>query len=91
MSSENRKTARRFVRQGARMVGADGSALGACLMINLSGAGAHLKVEKTDALPDEFVLLLSHDGQLRRQCTVAWRSETAIGVRFPPNRSTKRK
>jgi hypothetical protein len=91
MRSEARKNTRRFVRNGARMVGVDGSALGACLMIDISGTGARLRVETSDALPDEFILLLSHDGQLRRQCTVAWRAEGSVGVQFLSGRSSKQK
>lgn len=82
MGLEQRKNTRRFVRQGARMVRADGSALGECLMVDVSATGARLKVDTPGTLPDDFTLLLSRDGQLRRNCSVAWRSETAIGVRF---------
>ena len=91
MSAESRNHIRRSVRQGARMIRVDGSALGTCVMIDISGAGACLKIDASDTLPDEFVLLLSHDGQLRRQCFVAWRSETAVGIQFIPNRGVTRK
>jgi hypothetical protein len=87
MRTECRKSMRRFVRQGATMICADGSGLGTCLMIDISGAGARLKIDASDALPDEFILLLSHNGKLRRGCTVAWRSGNAVGVRFLPARS----
>ena len=82
---------RRFVRQGARMVSADGATLGKCLMLDVSASGARLKVETPDALPDEFTLLLSRGGQLRRQCGVAWRSGTAIGVYFHQDTPIKKK
>jgi hypothetical protein len=71
-----------MVRQGARMIGADGAVLGACLMIDISQTGARLTVESSDALPDQFILVLSHNGQLRRRCSVAWRSGSTIGVHF---------
>jgi PilZ domain len=83
--SESRKFVRRYVRQGARVIGADGTALGSCLMHDISATGACLELKTPDALPDNFILLLSHDGQLRRQCSVVWRSETTIGVEFIPN------
>jgi len=82
MRSEHRKNIRRMVRQGARIVRADGSALGNCVMADFSATGARLKVEAPDSLPDQFIILLSHDGKLRRQCSVAWRSNNAVGVRF---------
>jgi len=82
MRPEHRKSPRRFVHNGARMARADGSALGPCLILDLSDTGARLKIDASQTLPDEFILLLSHDGRLHRQCSVAWRSPTAIGVRF---------
>jgi hypothetical protein len=82
MSAEPRESTRRYVRNGARIVGTDGSALGLCVMADLSATGACLQVDAPDTLPDEFILLLSHSGQLRRKCAVAWRTETSIGVKF---------
>jgi hypothetical protein len=82
MRPEIRKSIRRTVRQGARMVQTDGSPLGICLMSDVSATGACLKVETSVTLPDQFILLLSHNGELRRQCSVAWRSDNAVGVRF---------
>jgi len=91
MRPEYRKSPRRSVRNGARMAGPDGSALGKCLILDLSGTGARLETNAPKALPAEFILLLSHDGRLHRKCSVAWRSETAIGVRFLPGRPAKQK
>jgi hypothetical protein len=91
MRPEYRKSTRRFVRHGARIVGADGSALGPCVMIDISGTGARLKTDASEVLPDEFILLLSHDGRLHRRCAVAWRTETAVGVRFLTGRQGNRK
>lgn len=90
MRPEYRMNKRRFVHQGARMLSADGSALGTCLMIDISGTGARLKVDASDALPEQFILLLSHDGKLRRECSVIWRSGNGVGVRFLPVCSIKR-
>jgi hypothetical protein len=84
MRPEIRKSVRRTVRQGARMVQADGSALGICLLFDVSATGARLKVETSVTLPDQFILLLSHNGQLRRRCKMAWRSGSAVGVQFIP-------
>ena len=82
MPRELRKDIRRMVRQGARMVSSDSSALGPCLIVDISVAGARLEVKTSDALPYRFILLLSHNGRLQRRCSVAWRSGTAVGVRF---------
>ena len=49
------------------------------------GTGARLEIKNLEAVPDQFMLLLSYDGRLRRQCSVVWRSETAIGIEFAPD------
>ena len=82
MRAELRKNIRRMVRQCARMVRPDGSALGRCLIVDISATGARLEVATHEALPDQFVLLLSYNGRLYRQCSVAWRSGNAVGVKF---------
>jgi hypothetical protein len=69
MRAEYRKSTRRFVRPGATSACADGLAMGTCLMIDPSDSGARLKFDVADAAPDELILLLSHDGELRRQCS----------------------
>lgn len=53
-------------------------------MTDVSAGGARLELPKGIQLPDFFALVLSHDGRLRRQCSVAWRSPTSVGVEFIP-------
>ena len=89
MHSESAQDVRRTVRIGTRIVRADGSSLGTCLMVDISGAGARLKLETSDPLPDQFILLLSHSGQLCRHCSVEWQSGTEVEVRFVRNSSIK--
>ena len=91
MRPEYRKSTRRIVRHGARIVGADGATLGPCVMVDMSATDARLKIDASETLPDEFILLLSHDGYLHRQCAVAWRSATTVGVRFLTRRQGNRK
>ncbi len=64
------------------MLGLDGSALGACVLTDLSAGGARLLVKPPANIPNRFILVLSWNGQLKRECLVAWRSADAIGVRF---------
>src|SRR5579863_5712973 len=85
MRPEYRKHRRRLISHGARIVLADGSASESRRLIDISGTGARLQIENLDAVPDQFILLLSYDGHLRRQCSVVWRSKKAIGVEFIPN------
>lgn len=84
MYSQLPEAVRRTVRMATRMVQTDGSALGTCLMVEFSGAGARLKLDASDAdaLPEQFILLLSHNGQLRRHCSVEWRKGNDVSVRF---------
>lgn len=86
MSPEFRKSRRRYVHHGARMIRTDGSVLGTCVMADLSATGARLQVKEPATLPDEFVLLLSHTGQLHRKCSVTCRAETEVGVKFLADR-----
>ena len=82
MAVENRKHARRSVCQPAIMVKRDGSILGKCLMLDVSASGAKLKRAASGLVPPQFVLILSRDGRLRRQCLVVWQSGVTMGVRF---------
>ncbi|MGB7252204.1 MAG: PilZ domain-containing protein [Xanthobacteraceae bacterium] len=85
MRPEFRKKKRRYISHGARIALADGSLLENCRIIDISGTGARLEIKNLEGVPDQFVLLLSYDGRLRRQCSVVWRSETAIGIEFAPD------
>jgi hypothetical protein len=82
MAAENRTNRRRSINHGARFVAADRSEVQSCRIIDISGTGARLEVSEPEALPDEFNLLLSHDGKLNRSCAVVWRRGKVIGVRF---------
>ena len=60
----------------------DGSPLVACELCDVSATGAKIAIAKEVALPKSFVLSLSHDGHVRRKCTVAWQFSVVVGVRF---------
>jgi hypothetical protein len=51
-----------------------------CVVLNLSGGGACLKVETPIGIPDTFDLMLDHASV--RNCRVAWRKATQIGIQF---------
>ncbi|MFZ0608715.1 MAG: PilZ domain-containing protein [Xanthobacteraceae bacterium] len=80
--NESRSSKRRLVLHGARIAGIDGSAPESCRILDVSASGARLQVTDPGHLPDLFLLLLSRDGALRRQCAVVWRSGRTIGVEF---------
>jgi hypothetical protein len=53
----------------------------ACLIRNQSDTGASLEVVSPLAIPAQFTLLIVADC-LRCGCTVIWRTERLIGVKF---------
>lgn len=89
MRKEQRRNRRRNVLQGARIAGADGTSSENCWILDISASGARLQVNSPATTPDEFYLLLSHNGQFRRQCLVVWRSDKTIGVQFVPDVAKK--
>jgi PilZ domain len=77
----NRKA---FERTAALDLG-DGSASATCEILDISDGGARLRplMCATNMLPEQFTLLLSTCGRVRRSCRVVWRSPTELGVAFP--------
>jgi hypothetical protein len=53
----------------------------ACLIRKQSDTGASLEVVNPLSVPAQFTLLIVAD-RLRRGCTVIWRTERLIGVKF---------
>jgi hypothetical protein len=53
-----------------------------CALRDISITGARIVVSDPAGIPDEFVLLLTKNGSVRRSCSLVWRGETNIGVRF---------
>jgi hypothetical protein len=81
---------RRSQRQNVSCVGLihddQGSIIAQCIMTDVSARGAKLVMEAGFNVPDWFVLTLSRNAGVRRNCEVAWRRANSIGVRFadPP-------
>jgi hypothetical protein len=87
MKVENRVSRRRIVCQPAVVLGRNGSIFCECAMMDVSATGAKLVLSAAESpkkieTPDEFELVLSHNGRVRRRCRVSWRSDNAIGIRF---------
>jgi PilZ domain len=82
MGIENRKTRRRVVQHPAMVLNRDGSISCLCMMKDVSATGAKLELQTDSEVPDEFILLMSKYGNVRRECKISWRTKTAIGVRF---------
>jgi hypothetical protein len=87
VSREKRGAPRRDIRLKGLIVDLSGSIVGECMIVNVSATGAKLTLQNPKNVPDSFVLLLAKKGGVRRQCDVAWRSDSSIGVRFATSQS----
>jgi hypothetical protein len=81
MWSQRRAARRRNISLSAIVVSA-GKLVGPCVLLDVSETGARLTQLGQSDVPDRFVLMLTKDGTVRRDCEVAWRANNEIGVRF---------
>jgi hypothetical protein len=81
-SRREQRKARRTPRRQAAWIVLDGGAQVACVLWDISDAGARVAAARAGALPDVFGLFLSKDGKARRFCRVAWRRGGQLGVQF---------
>jgi hypothetical protein len=75
-----RNDMRRRVIKSARIVFKNHEVTFDCVVRNLSDRGACLKLENVIGIPDSFELVIE-PGSVRN-CRVAWRKPTLIGVEF---------
>jgi hypothetical protein len=77
---ERRRHERHAINRVAKVQSA-GSLARDCLVTDISESGARLYAESI-VIPDQFVLLLTGDKTMRRECRVVWRLGNEIGVEF---------
>ena len=53
-----------------------------CTLQDISEGGLCIRGEHLDNIPDEFLLLLSENGAVRRRCKSVWRRQKELGARF---------
>jgi hypothetical protein len=82
MQSNRRKAVRRVIGYGAKVVASDGSWNRDCRVLDVSQTGAKLAFEKATELPEDFILVLSQQGNAMRRCRVVWAAGREMGVRF---------
>ena len=82
MTDERRRTKRQTLRRMGMVYTIEGKPLVPCQLCDVSATGARIAIAKELPLPKSFVLSLSRDGQVRRECTVAWQFSVVAGVRF---------
>lgn len=79
---KSRRSVRRTLKLPVLLSGEDGQHLAVTHTIDVSEAGAKLKLDNAVSLPDRFNLTLSQKGEVRRSCKLVWRTDDAVGVRF---------
>jgi hypothetical protein len=67
--------------KGASLVLPGSGSTFSCVMRNKSDTGALVEMPSTIGVP-QTVTLRTDDGLLERPCTVAWRTETRLGLAF---------
>lgn len=82
MRSERRTDRRHALHYTVYIDAGDASSPRPCLLLEASNRGARLAINDTTALPDRFRLLLVRNGTSYRECRVAWRSSTQVGVAY---------
>jgi hypothetical protein len=79
---DGRKSRRRAISSDGMIYDADGNAVVACSLCNVSATGAKLQLNRAIPLPSSFVLALTPAGNVRRLCKPVWQRATVVGVRF---------
>jgi PilZ domain len=79
-TQERQNAVRQRVLRRAKIVFKGREAVIDCVVLNLSVGGACLEVETPIGIPDTFDLML--DREPVRNCRVAWRKATQIGIQF---------
>ena len=67
--------------KGASLVLPGSGSTFSCVMRNLSETGALVELPSTVGVP-HLVTLMTEDGKVNRPCSVAWRTETRLGLTF---------
>jgi hypothetical protein len=82
MSIERRESPRRVLNVAGAIRSGDGPGIVPCVVADVSATGAKLLLEGSPDVSDEFVLILSRGGAVRRHCRVVRRIGSTLGVRF---------
>lgn len=78
--TEKRTSQRQRTLKGALIAFNEERSTLSCTIRNFSEGGAHLKVASVLGIPDSFILHLPDKRKF--PCTVVWRKESELGVRF---------
>ena len=83
MSSDNRRKHTRVALGYEAVIHSGNVLISRCSVLDISREGARLFLEKpVESVPAEFVLRLSRNGKIERDCHLVWREQNQIGVHF---------
>ena len=80
-ATANRAFQRRRIIKGGTIAYSDRRLTIPCVVRDIAEAGAKLKVNRIEEVPDTFDLIIDLDG-FESSCIVVWRKDREIGVRF---------
>lgn len=79
---EKRRFRRRDIRLLCRIVRSDGEMSGLCELLDVSQGGARIRISPDFTVSEQFILILSRDGRIRRSCRLVWRRDNFVGAEF---------
>jgi hypothetical protein len=79
---ENRKHKRIKLHYPAWVDAGAGVPLCNCMLWDMSETGGRLTIEKPFDIPEQFVLVLSKDGDHGRHCQTIWRKDMELGFKI---------
>jgi hypothetical protein len=82
MIGNKRRHRRQSLERRAVLRTLDGEPLGACVVSDISVGGARVMLDSPTRLPDAFMLCLTEDGAVSRECKVVWQRDDVVGVEF---------
>ena len=82
MTGEKRSFQRKSLKYPALLDAGDGKPPRECMLSDVSESGARVVVKVPNEIPDRVILLIGSEGVAPRQCRVAWRDGTELGLEF---------
>jgi PilZ domain-containing protein len=82
VGKDKRKAIRRRIPVPAMIYSHDGRPIVGCTVRDISATGAQVLLARPMALPAEFVLALSNNTQVRRNCILVWQNAISVGASF---------
>jgi hypothetical protein len=82
IANDKKRESRKSVQQSGWITLEGGFAVRPCVVLDLSAAGAKLKVDAAEPLNTRLRLAFSRDARTGRACEVVWRRGKTVGIKF---------